>query len=241
MYSFSYLEPVWCSMSSSNCCFLTCIRVSKEAGQVVWYSHLFQNFPQFIVIYTVKGFGIVNKAEIDVFLEFSCFFHDPADVGNLISVFSQTRSNKAWNYYMRMKWSDVKITQSCPTLFDPMDYTVHGILQDRILKWVAVPFSRGSSQPRDRTQVSHIVGRFFTSWATGMLKILPARLQQYVNCELPDVQAGFTKGRGTRDRSNCQHLLDHQKSKRIPEKHLLLLYWLCQSLGLCGSQQTGKF
>ena len=52
---------------------------------MVWYSHLFQNFPQFIVIHTVKGFGIVNKAEIDVFLELSCFFHDPADVGNLIS------------------------------------------------------------------------------------------------------------------------------------------------------------
>ena len=52
---------------------------------MVWYSHLFQNFPQFIVIHTVKGFGIVNKTEIDVFLELSCFFHDPADVGNLIS------------------------------------------------------------------------------------------------------------------------------------------------------------
>ena len=72
--SFSYLESVCCSMSSSNCCFLTCIQVSQEAGQVVLYSHLFQNFPQFIVIHTVKGFGIVNKAEIDVFLELSCFF-----------------------------------------------------------------------------------------------------------------------------------------------------------------------
>ena len=60
-------------MSSSNCCFLTCIQISQEAGQVVWYSHLFQNFPQFIVIHIVKGFGIVNKAEIDVFLELSCF------------------------------------------------------------------------------------------------------------------------------------------------------------------------
>ena len=76
MYSFSYLEPVCCSMSSSNCCFLTCIQISQDAGQVVWYSHLFQNFPQFIVIHTVKGFGIVNKAEIDVFLELSCFFDE---------------------------------------------------------------------------------------------------------------------------------------------------------------------
>ena len=83
-------------MSSSNCCFLTCIQVSQEAGQVVWYSHLFQNFPQFIVILTVKGFGIVNKAEKDVFLELSCFFHDPADVGNVVSgssAFSKTRLN----------------------------------------------------------------------------------------------------------------------------------------------------
>ena len=72
-------------MSSSNCCFPTCIQISQETCQVVWYSHLFQNFPQFVVIHTVKGFGIVNKAEIDVFLELSCFFNDPADVGNLIS------------------------------------------------------------------------------------------------------------------------------------------------------------
>ena len=85
MYSFPYLKQVCCSMSNSNCCFLTCIQVSQEAGQVVWYSHLFQNFPQFIVIHTVKGFGIVNKAKVDVFLELSCFFNDPADVGNLIS------------------------------------------------------------------------------------------------------------------------------------------------------------
>ena len=85
MYSFPNLEPVSCSMSGSNCCFLTCIKISQEAGQVVCYSHLFQNFPQFIVIHTVKGFGIVNKAETDVFLELSCFFCDPTDVGNLIS------------------------------------------------------------------------------------------------------------------------------------------------------------
>ena len=85
MYSFPELEPVCCSMSSSNCCFLTYIQVSQEAGQVVWYSHLFKNFPQFVVIHTVKGFGVVNKAEVDVFLEPSCFFDDPVDVGNLIS------------------------------------------------------------------------------------------------------------------------------------------------------------
>ena len=64
-----------------------------------------------------------------------------------------------------MKWK-VKVAQSCLTLCDPMDYTVHGILQARILEWVAVPFSRRSSQPRDQTQVSHIAGRFYTNWAT---------------------------------------------------------------------------
>ena len=72
-------------MSSSNCCFLTCIQISQEAAQVVWYFHLFKNFPQFVVVHTVKGFGVVNKAEVGVFLEFSCFFDDPMDVGNLIS------------------------------------------------------------------------------------------------------------------------------------------------------------
>ena len=100
MNSFSYLEPVCCSMSSSKCCFLTCIQISQEAGQVFWYSHLFQNFPQFIVMHTVKGFGIVNKVEIDVFLELSCFFHDPADVGNVISgssAFSKTSVN-IWKF-----------------------------------------------------------------------------------------------------------------------------------------------
>ena len=76
------------------------MQISQEAGQVVWYSHLFQNFLQFLVIHTVKGFGIVNKAEIDVFLELSCLFDDPADVGNLISgssAFSETSLN-IWKF-----------------------------------------------------------------------------------------------------------------------------------------------
>ena len=91
-------------MSSSNCWFLTCIQVSQGVGQVVWYSHLFQNFPQSIVIHTFKGFGIVNKTEIDVFLEFSSFFHDPADVGNLIagsSAFSKT-SMTIWKFMLHI-------------------------------------------------------------------------------------------------------------------------------------------
>ena len=80
MYSFPNFDPACCSMFSSNCCFLTCIQISQEAGTVVWYSHLFKNFPQFVVIHTVKGFGIVNKAEVGVFLELSCFLDDPNDV-----------------------------------------------------------------------------------------------------------------------------------------------------------------
>ena len=94
-------------MSSSNCCFLTCIQISQEAGQVVWYSHLFQNFPQFIVIHIVKDFGIVNKAEIYIFLELSHFFDDPADVGNFISgssAFSKTSVN-IWSSWFMYCWS----------------------------------------------------------------------------------------------------------------------------------------
>ena len=88
-------------MCSSNCCFLTCIPNSQEKGQVVWYSLLFQNFPQFVVIHTIKGFGIVNKAEIDIFLDLSCFFDDLADVDNLISgssAFSKKTSLNIWKF-----------------------------------------------------------------------------------------------------------------------------------------------
>ena len=81
-------EPVSCSMSSSTCCFLTCIQVSQEASKVVWYSHLCKNFPQFVVIHTVKSFSVVPETEADVFLEFSCFSYDPMEVGNLMSGFS---------------------------------------------------------------------------------------------------------------------------------------------------------
>ena len=125
-------------MSSSNCCFLTCIQISQEASQVVWYSNLLKNFPQFVVIHTVEGFGIVNKAEIDVFLELSCFFDDPADVGNLISgssAFSKTSLN-IWKFTVHVllkpglenlsitllvceKESESEIAQSCLTLWDP--------------------------------------------------------------------------------------------------------------------------
>ena len=91
-----------CSVSNPNCCFLTCIQVSQEAGKVVWYSHLFKNVSQFIVIHTVKGFSAVNEA--GVFLELSCFFYDPTEVGNLISgssAFSKSSLN-IWKFLVHV-------------------------------------------------------------------------------------------------------------------------------------------
>ena len=137
------------------------------------------------MIQTVKGFGIVNKAEIDVFLELSCLFDDPADVAKLISgssAFSKTSLNireftvhvllkpaleNFEHYFTSMCESKVNVVQSCPTLCDPMDCSlpgssIHGIFQARILEWVAISFSRRYSQPMDRTQVSRVVGRHFT-------------------------------------------------------------------------------
>ena len=110
-------------MSSSTCCFLTCIQISQEAGKMAWYSHLFKNFSLFVVIHTVKGFGIVNETEVDAFLKFSCFFYDPTDVGNLISgssAFSKLSlyiwthsvhillkpSLKAFEHYLASMWNE---------------------------------------------------------------------------------------------------------------------------------------
>ena len=91
-------------MSVSNCCFFTCMQISQDVGQVVWYSLLFKNFPQFVVIHTVKGFGIVSKTEVDVFLKLSCFFCDLTDVCNLISgssAFSKT-SLTIWKFIVHV-------------------------------------------------------------------------------------------------------------------------------------------
>ena len=87
-------------MSGSNCCFLTCLQISQEADKLLWYSYLFKNFPHFVVILTVQGFGIVSKAEVDKFLELSCFFDDATDVGDLISgssAFSKSSVN-IWKF-----------------------------------------------------------------------------------------------------------------------------------------------
>ena len=95
----SLLFHVWFQL-----CFLICILISQEAGQVVWCSNLSQHFPQFVVIHTVEGFGIVNKAEIDVFLELFCILYDPMDVGNLISgssAFSKSSLN-IWQFIVHV-------------------------------------------------------------------------------------------------------------------------------------------
>ena len=120
MYSFPNFDPVHCPMSGSTCCFLSCIQVSQESGKVVWYSYLFKNFPQFVVIHTVKGFSIVNELH---WLEFSCFFYDPVGVGNSISdssAFSKSSlyiwkfsvhillkpSSKKFEYYLVSMWNE---------------------------------------------------------------------------------------------------------------------------------------
>ena len=91
-------------MSGSYCFFLTCIQISQEAGKMVWYFHLFRNFSQFVMIHTARGFCVVNETEVDVLPEFSCFFYDPMDVGNLISsssVFSKSSLN-IWKFMVHI-------------------------------------------------------------------------------------------------------------------------------------------
>ena len=115
MYSFPNFEPVHCFMSGSYCCFLTCKQISQETSQVVWYSHLhsipFHPIPfqtgrlfQFVVIHTVKGFGVVNKAEVDDIPELSCFYNDSVDTGILISgssAFSKSSLN-IWKFMVQV-------------------------------------------------------------------------------------------------------------------------------------------
>ena len=146
-YSFSYLEPVCCSMSSSNCCFLTCIQVSQEAGQVVWYSHLLQNFPVYCDPHSQR-LWLSQKSRNRFFLELSWFFDDLADVGNLMSgssAFSRT-SLSIWKFtvhvllkpglenfehYMKpirlINFVLSSVAQSCPTLCNPMNRSTPGL------------------------------------------------------------------------------------------------------------------
>ena len=137
----AYLDPVCCSMSSSNCCFLTCIQVSQEAIQVVWYFLLFQNFPQFVVIHRVKGFGIVNEAEIDVFLELSCFFRlVKAMVFPVVTYGCESWTVKkaecqriddfelwCWRRLLRVPWTARRSNQSILKEISP-EYSLEGLL-----------------------------------------------------------------------------------------------------------------
>ena len=115
-------------MSSSNCCFLTCIQISQEECQVIWYSHLFQNFPQFIVIHTVKGFGIVNKAEIDVFNNFLTLhlhYNFLICFRDLVKLNFPALIFKTYKKINKCIESESEVAQSCLTLCDPMDSSLH--------------------------------------------------------------------------------------------------------------------
>ena len=116
MYSFPNLEPIFYSMYSSNCCILICIQVSQEAGKMIWYFQLFKNFPQFVVIYTVKGFSIVNEAELVGFLELFSFSMTQRSLANLIfSASSFSKFNLCCS-----------VPQLCLTPCDPMDSSTPG-------------------------------------------------------------------------------------------------------------------
>ena len=128
MFSFPNFELVSCFMSGCNCCFLTCIQVSQEAGKVVWYSILFKNVPQFFGIHTVKSFSWVNEAKASDFLEFSCFFCDPTDVGNLISgssAFSKSSLN-IWNFsaHLMLKLTLENFVHYFASMWDQCKYAV---------------------------------------------------------------------------------------------------------------------
>ena len=109
----------------SNCCFLTCIQVSQQVGQVVWYSHLLKNFPQLVVIHTVKGFSVVTEAEVSVFLEFSCFSYGPTDVGSLTGLFKA--SLYMWNFSLHMLLK--------PSFFKHLSITLLACEMSAALSW----------------------------------------------------------------------------------------------------------
>ena len=144
MYSFPNKEPVFYFMSGSNCCFLTWIQISQEAGQVGWDCHLLKNFPLFVVIHTVKGFGIgfcFSEAEVDV-LEFFCFLNDPMDVGNLISgssAFSKS-SLKVWNFtvHVLLKPSLKAFEHYFATMWNESNCVVVWTFFDFVLLWIGM-------------------------------------------------------------------------------------------------------
>ena len=153
---------------------------------MVWYFHLFQNFLQFIVIHTVKGFGIVNKAEIDVFLELFCFFDDPEDVGNLISGSSASGGDGIPDELFQILKDDaVKVLHS---IYQQIWKTQQWLQDWKKSVFISIP-KKGNAK-----ECSNYCTIILISHASKvMLKILQARLEQYVNHELPDVPPSFTK------------------------------------------------
>ena len=205
-------------MSSSNCCFLTCVQISQEAGHVVWCSHLFQNFPQFVVIHTVKGFGIVIKAKVDGFLERSRLFDDAVDVDSLISGSSaiSKSSLNIWKFsWFTYCWSlacrilsitllvcaaAAKLLQSCPTLCDPIDGSppgspIPGILPARTLEWVAISFSNSWNWKVKGKSLSH-VWLLATPWTTAYQALLSmgfSRQEYWSGVPLPSPSIGLLR------------------------------------------------
>ena len=130
------------------------------------FNHIFQDPLQILVLLLFPP-----RLQLLIFWNpQSCLWRVAINIQTLVNTDVLTSSHKLWMSLVASRivnpiWNEVKVTQ-CLTLHDPMDYKIHGILQARILEWIAVPFSKGSSQPRDRTQVSCIAGGFFTTWAT---------------------------------------------------------------------------
>ena len=179
-------------MSSSNCCFLTCIQVSQETGQVVWYFHLLKNFPQFVVIHIVKGFSAVNKAEVDVFVEFSCFFDDPTDVGNLIycsSAFSKSSLN-IWEF-------------TVPVLLKPS-------LEN---------FEHYFASMWNECNCSSL--NIFWHWDEILWHCLSLRLEWEVTFSSPEATAEFSKFAGTLSAALSQHHLLGCEIAQLEFYHLL--------------------
>ena len=202
-------------MSNSNCCFLTCIQISQQAGQMVWYFHLFKNFSQFVVIHTVKSFDIVNKAEIDIFREFSCFFNDPMILA-IRSLVPLPFLNPAWTsgisrftYCWRLGWRILSITLATwckelthlkrPWCWEWLKEGGEG--EDRGWDgWMASP-----------TQWTWVWVNSRSWWWTGRPGVLLSVGSQRVGHDWA---------------TELTYWLDHRKGKGIPEKHLLLLYWV---------------
>ena len=139
MCSFPNLDPACCSMSASSCSSLTRTQISQKVGKVFWYSYLLKNFPQFVVICTVKAFGIDNKAAVDVFLEYSIFLHDPTDVGNVISsssAFSKSNLN-IWKFsiHVLMKPSLENLKHCFASVWDECNCAVVWTFSGIVLLW----------------------------------------------------------------------------------------------------------